>query len=236
MTEQKTENKTENHEEKKVEPSHKSEEHVHEEKQVHKEGESPRDDKPKQAKRPAAKKPAVAKEAPKESSQPAKVSASAEPTVITATSEKPVEKEKKAPKKRAKKGANAIVARGKRKTSVARASIRKGRGVVRINGQNVTALNNKYVRSIILEPLKFAGADAASVDISVNVNGGGMMDQAQAVRTAIAHAIVQYFDNQDIKSRMVAYDRTLLVEDSRRVESKKYLGRKARARFQKSYR
>ena len=100
----------------------------------------------------------------------------------------------------------------------------------------MSALNNKYVRSIILEPLKFAGADAAAVDISVNVNGGGMMGQAQAVRTAIAHAIVQYLDNKDIESRMVAYDRTLLVEDSRRVESKKYLGRKARARFQKSYR
>jgi len=144
---------------------------------------------------------------------------------------------KKSRKKPAKKGEKVIVVRGKRKESVARATIQKGRGIVRVNKINVDALSNKYMRDIIKEPLRFVGAEATTVDISVNVVGGGAMGQAQAARTAIANALVGYFDaDKSIQDRMFAYDKFMIVEDSRRVEPKKYKGPKARARFQKSYR
>lgn len=144
--------------------------------------------------------------------------------------------EKKKKGKASKKVTKAVVARGKRKTSIARATIKAGKGIVRFNSANITALNNPYVREIIMEPLHYIGPEANGIDIAVNVNGGGMMGQAQAARTAIANALVLYFDTMDLKSKFIEIDRSLIVEDTRRVETKKYKGPKARARFQKSYR
>ncbi len=153
--------------------------------------------------------------------------------------EKKEEKPKKTRKRKVKKRApkeKVVVARGKRKESQARASIRKGRGEVRINHKSVSSLNNKYIREIITEPLRYLGPEANDIDISVSVNGGGMMGQAQAARTAIAKALVAYFDKLNLKEKFVSIDRSLLIEDTRRVEPKKYRGPKARARYQKSYR
>ncbi|MCI0504107.1 30S ribosomal protein S9 [Candidatus Micrarchaeota archaeon] len=128
------------------------------------------------------------------------------------------------------------MARGKRKESVARATITEGKGVVRVNSQNIESLSNSYVRDIIREPLRYVGPEANAVDISVNVNGGGAMGQAQAARTAIANALSLYFDKMNLREKFIEIDRTLVIEDTRRVESKKFRGPKARARFQKSYR
>jgi len=141
-------------------------------------------------------------------------------------------KKTRAPIKKTK----AFVARGKRKTSVARATVIAGKGIVRINSMNVNSLNNPYVRDIILEPLRYLGPEANAIDISINVNGGGRMGQAQAARTAIANALIGFFDTMDLKTKFIDIDRSLVVEDTRRVETKKYKGPKARARFQKSYR
>lgn len=148
--------------------------------------------------------------------------------------EKPKTTKKKTSKKKSLK--KCITARGKRKTAIARASIIKGKGNIRLNKISVTSLNNKYVRDLILEPVRLAGERALSVDIFVNVSGGGTLGQAQASRTAIARALVEYFDDDSLKSLYLERDRSLLVEDSRRVESKKFRGPKARARYQKSYR
>lgn len=139
-------------------------------------------------------------------------------------------------KKTAKKKSDAVIARGKRKTSVARATIKKGSGKVRVNSKLVEGLNNSYVRWIIMEPLGYVGPEANNIDVSVNVSGGGAMGQAQAVRTAIAKALVEYFPKLDLKKKFLDIDRSLVIEDPRRVEPKKYRGPKARARFQKSYR
>ena len=141
---------------------------------------------------------------------------------------------KKHPKK--KKTTRAFVVRGKRKESVARASIKAGKGVVRFNRMNVSAITNRYMREIITEPLRYVQEQAGTVDISVTVSGGGAMGQAQAARVAIANALVVYFDDLKLRPKFVEIDRSLVVEDTRRVESKKYRGPKARARFQKSYR
>ncbi|MFA6214770.1 MAG: 30S ribosomal protein S9 [Candidatus Micrarchaeia archaeon] len=137
---------------------------------------------------------------------------------------------------KAKKKEAPSVFRGKRKESIARASISKGKGVVRINSTRVDAIDNKYVRQLVSEPLSLAPEVASQVDIAVNVFGGGQMGQAQACRTAIARALVGFSGDEAIRHRMVEYDRFMLAEDFRRVEPKKYKGPKARARFQKSYR
>jgi small subunit ribosomal protein S9 len=145
-----------------------------------------------------------------------------------------VAKKKRKTKKKSKE--KVVVARGKRKECKARARIRKGKGDIRINRKSLRSFNNRYVRETIREPLTYIGPEANEIDISVSVTGGGVMGQAQAARTAIAKALVAYFDKMDLKEKFISIDRSLVVEDTRRVESKKYKGPKARARYQKSYR
>ncbi|MFH1106824.1 MAG: 30S ribosomal protein S9 [Candidatus Micrarchaeota archaeon] len=133
-------------------------------------------------------------------------------------------------KKRRKKS---IVTRGKRKEAIARAYITEGNGRLVVNGLTVDALQ-PLSREIISEPLQFV--KEKTFDVSVSVHGGGISGQAQAARTAVARAMVAYLKDDKLKEEMVAYDRSLLVEDPRRVEPKKFKGPKARARFTKSYR
>lgn len=146
--------------------------------------------------------------------------------------------EKKSTKKRAtKKKSKAVVARGKRKESIARATIIPGKGKLRINSSFIDAYSsNKYVKDIIREPLTYVGPEVNTVDISVTVFGGGTMGQAQAARTAIANGLIEYFHDLKLKEKFLQIDRSLIIEDFRRVETKKFKGPKARARFQKSYR
>ena len=146
---------------------------------------------------------------------------------MVATKKKPV---------KAKKKEAISVFRGKRKESVARASITKGKGVIRINSVRLSAIDNKYVRQMVAEPLGLAPEIATQVDIAINVHGGGQMGQAQACRTAIARALVGFSGDDNLKRKIIDHDRFMIAEDSRRVEPKKYKGPKARARFQKSYR
>jgi len=129
-----------------------------------------------------------------------------------------------------------VVASGKRKMAVARATLRKGRGIVRINSVPVDMHPIELARLKILEPLKLAGKKIDSIDIDVNVHGGGVMGQADAVRTAIARGLVQYLNDQDLETLFREYDRTLIVPDTRRKLPKNPLGRGARKKRQKSYR
>ena len=76
----------------------------------------------------------------------------------------------------------------------------------------------------------------SEVDIQVNVKGGGNIAQAIAARTAIAKALIAYTKSDKLKERMLKQDRSLLVDDSRRKEAKKPLGRGARAKKQLSKR
>lgn len=68
------------------------------------------------------------------------------------------------------------------------------------------------------------------------MHGGGIMGQAEAVRTAIARGIVEFTGDDDLRQQFVAFDRTLLVPDTRRKLPKYQLGRGARKKRQKSYR
>src|SRR5271157_4235133 len=144
-----------------------------------------------------------------------------------------IAKKKAAPKPKQKKP-RVVVTRGKRKESIARAYVREGKGVVRINSLSLDGVPNGYLKSIIMEPLIIAGDKAKNVDIRVLVKGGGVMSQAEAVRTAIARGVVEFAGDEELRKNITDRDRFMLLEDSRRVEPKKYKGPKARARFQKS--
>ena len=125
---------------------------------------------------------------------------------------------------------------GKRKTAVARATLQKGSGLVRINKKPVELYDPEVARWKIMEAIKIADNHMDSINIDVNVRGGGFMSQASAVRTAIAEGLVEFTGDPSLKIAFLDYDRSLLVSDSRRKEPKKPLGRGARKKRQKSYR
>ena len=130
-----------------------------------------------------------------------------------------------------------VISVGKKKTAIARAVIRPGRGRVRINGIPLEIYEPELARLRMMEPLILAGEDIwNSVDIDVNVRGGGIMGQAAAVRMAIARGLVEYFQSEELKKIYLEYDRYMLSGDPRRTEPEKYMRRSARRRWQKSYR
>ncbi|MCJ2669537.1 MAG: 30S ribosomal protein S9 [Thermoplasmata archaeon] len=125
---------------------------------------------------------------------------------------------------------------GKRKKAIARATIKPGKGLVRVNKRPVQILSPELARQKILEPIVMAGDKIKKLDIEVNVQGGGIMGQADATRTAIARGIVAYLESKELESLYKERDRTLLASDPRRKMPKKPMGRGARKKRQKSYR
>ncbi|TKJ17639.1 30S ribosomal protein S9 [Candidatus Woesearchaeota archaeon B3_Woes] len=131
--------------------------------------------------------------------------------------------------------AKIIHTKGKRKRAVARATLKEGRGIIKINSKLLNVMEPKLVRMKIREPVILAGDTINKVNISVNVFGGGIMSQADAARLAIAKSLVQY--NKKLEKTFLDYDRQLLVADVRRKETHKPNSHgKARAKRQKSYR
>ena len=132
---------------------------------------------------------------------------------------------------------------GKRKTAIARATLKPGKGRVRVNGQPIHIMQPEMARRKAIEPLKIAEAmnRLERVDISVDVKGGGQMGQVDAVRTAIARGLVKYNDgaegdDEELRDEYVRFDRSMVVNDPRRKEPKHQMGRGARKKWQKSYR
>ena len=125
---------------------------------------------------------------------------------------------------------------GKRKTAIARATLKSGKGRVRINKIPVEIINPEVARSKIMEPLLLSDELWEDLDIDVNVRGGGYMGQAVATRMAIARALVKWTKRSSLKEKFLRYDRSMLSGDPRRKESKKFGGPGARRKKQKSYR
>lgn len=132
------------------------------------------------------------------------------------------------------KKSEVIQTQGKRKTSIARATLKSGKGKITINGQYLDNFGTEVSRLRIKEPLLLAGKIANKVNISVSVNGGGVNGQSDASRLAIARGLVKY--DESLKEIFTSYDRLLLVADVRRKEVCKPNDSKARAKRQKSYR
>ena len=126
---------------------------------------------------------------------------------------------------------------GKHKTAIARATVTKGTGKIRINRVPLELYSPELVKMKISEPLIIAGDEIVSeLDIDVDVRGGGIIGQANAVRTAVARGIVEWTNDTIVRDNFASYDRNLLVSDSRQKESKNFGGPGARAKYQKSYR
>jgi len=130
-----------------------------------------------------------------------------------------------------------ILASGKRKRAVARATLQAGTGRVRVNSQLLDTYMPEMARLRITEPLLLAGAVADKINIDINVNGGGWSAQADASRLAIARALLDYTKDKELEKKYLSYDRALLVADTRYKEQRKpNTHSNARAKRQKSYR
>ena len=130
-----------------------------------------------------------------------------------------------------------VIATGKRKTAIARALIRPGKGRVWINGIPLEIYPIEMARLKMMEPLLLAGEEIwKSVDIKVNVKGGGVMAQADAVRMAIARGLVAFTGSEKLKKIYKEYSRPMLAGDPRRTEPEKWMRYSARRWRQKSYR
>jgi small subunit ribosomal protein S9 len=130
-----------------------------------------------------------------------------------------------------------MVVSGKRKTAIAKATIKAGSGKVTINKRPIEFLS--YLQQLeIKEPLMIAEEilGKPSFDIHINVKSGGINSRVEASRLAIARAIVAFTKSDKVKAAYQAYDRNLLVADVRRKEAYKPGDSKARANRQTSYR
>eukprot|EP01015_Nassula_variabilis_P009070 TRINITY_DN1717_c0_g2_i1.p1 TRINITY_DN1717_c0_g2~~TRINITY_DN1717_c0_g2_i1.p1 ORF type:complete len:148 (-),score=41.81 TRINITY_DN1717_c0_g2_i1:55-498(-) len=133
---------------------------------------------------------------------------------------------------------------GRKRNATAVAACRTGKGIIKVNGVPIDILEPQILRVKALEPVLLLGASRfGKIDVRVRVRGGGFTSQVYAIRQAIAKGIVAYYQKyvdenskREIKELLLQYDRTLLVADPRRPEPKKFGGRGARARRQKSYR
>ena len=124
---------------------------------------------------------------------------------------------------------------GKRKRAIARATLKRGTGKVRINKIPLAVFQPKMARLKIKEPLLLAHEQKNKVDIDINVKGGGMSSQVEATRLVIGKALAK-FDSK-LEEVLLKYDKHLLIADVRRKETRKPNRHgKARAKRQKSYR
>lgn len=121
---------------------------------------------------------------------------------------------------------------GRRKTSVARAYVTAGTGKIEVNGRDYKEyFTTPTLHYYVTQSLNLVNMREA-YDVKVNVNGGGITGQAQAIRLAIAKALVEI--NAELKKDLRAAG--LVTRDPRMVERKKFGQKKARARFQFSKR
>ncbi len=144
-----------------------------------------------------------------------------------------------AAKRPAKKEVRVVLVKSRRKSAVARASIRSGDGRISVNRSLIDVVQPEELRMLMLEPIGVSESTrslAGSVDIKVTVMGGGSTARAEAVRGAIAKALAGFAGNDIIRKEYLRHDRSMIIDDSRRVEPKKFDGPKARARTQTSYR
>ena len=121
---------------------------------------------------------------------------------------------------------------GRRKTAVARAYLSSGKGKIKVNNRDFKEYFPSEVLQIIVKQPLMTTEKSNNFDININVFGGGLSGQAEAIRLSIARALVEL----DQESRPALKAEGFLTRDSRMVERKKYGRRKARRAFQFSKR
>jgi small subunit ribosomal protein S9 len=121
---------------------------------------------------------------------------------------------------------------GRRKTSSARVYLRPGSGAVTINGRSMDQyFGNEVLKMIVRQPLDLVEKNQ-ELDVTVNVEGGGIAGQAGAIRHGISRALLRL--DGEMRPKLKAAG--LLMRDPRKKERKKYGQKGARARFQFSKR
>ena len=121
---------------------------------------------------------------------------------------------------------------GRRKTAVARIYLKEGSGVITVNKRNLTDyFNTPTLQYKVKQAFALLGIED-TYDVKVNVYGGGITGQAEAIRLAISRALCEL----DVENRAVLKPEGLLTRDPRMVERKKFGQKKARKRFQFSKR
>ncbi len=121
---------------------------------------------------------------------------------------------------------------GRRKTAVARVYVAEGKGNITINKKDITAyFTTAPLQYKVNQPLVMTNNDG-NFDITVNVFGGGITGQAEAIRLAISRALCEL----DAENRGILKPEGLLTRDPRMVERKKFGQKKARKKFQFSKR
>ncbi|MBI4361775.1 MAG: 30S ribosomal protein S9 [Euryarchaeota archaeon] len=141
-------------------------------------------------------------------------------------------------------GPKVVNTSGKKKRAVARATLQKGQGRITVNRRPLPLHLPDFARAKIEEPLQVAQRWAQArqpallteLDIEVDVQGGGFMGQAEAVRTAIARGLAQWISDPQFEAALLETDRKILVSDHRRKWPKHFGGPGARSKKQKSYR
>ena len=125
-----------------------------------------------------------------------------------------------------------INAIGRRKSSVARVYLSEGTGKITINKKDITVyFPSAILQFVVKQPLQLL-EDEGKYDIKANLDGGGFTGQSQALRLAIARALVKI----NAEDKKALKDAGFLTRDSRAVERKKPGQPKARRRFQFSKR
>jgi small subunit ribosomal protein S9 len=125
-----------------------------------------------------------------------------------------------------------ITATGRRKTSVARVFLKPGKGSIVINARSLQEyFGRETARMIVLQPFDVTQT-AGTLDIDVNVIGGGSSGQAGAIRHGIARALIQFNPDYRLPLKKAGF----VTRDPRAVERKKYGRHKARKRPQYSKR
>lgn len=125
-----------------------------------------------------------------------------------------------------------INAIGRRKTSVARVYLSSGNGAILVNQRDYKEyFPNEILQTVINQPFSVLEANG-KFDVKVNVKGGGITGQAEAIRMAISRALLDV----SAENRPPLKKEGFLTRDPRMVERKKYGRRKARRRFQFSKR
>ncbi|MDD5191792.1 MAG: 30S ribosomal protein S9 [Candidatus Nanoarchaeia archaeon] len=130
-----------------------------------------------------------------------------------------------------------IVVGGKRKTALAKATIKPGNGRILIN--KIPYENLDFFKKLTIEEIIELTKQAEGnfdFDIEVKITGGGNEGQISAARLAIARALVEFTKSEKLKKDFLNYDRSLLVADTRRKEAYKPGDSKARRKRQKSFR
>ena len=121
---------------------------------------------------------------------------------------------------------------GRRKTAIARAYLSSGKGEIKVNNRDFKDYFPSEVLQIIVKQPLTTTEQNNNFNININVFGGGLSGQAEAIRLSIARALVEL----DPQSRTTLKSEGFLTRDSRMVERKKYGRRKARRAFQFSKR